>query len=636
MLKKIRLLLAIACFTMVTMLFLDFTGTAHTWFGWMAKVQFLPAVMALNVVVILALCFLTFVFGRIYCSVICPLGVMQDIVSWIRRRRKKGRNKYSYSPEKRWLRYGILAVFIIAIIIGIGSLVALLAPYSSYGRIANNLFLPFYQWGNNILAAIAEHYDSYAFYPVDVWVKSLPTLLIASVTFAVIVVLAWRNGRTYCNTLCPVGTTLSFIARFSLFKVHFDKDKCRNCSLCTKNCKSSCIDFKNHTVDYSRCVVCGNCVSQCKFGALRYGPTPLPLHKGGEYTPAMQNEKTTDGVTTPPPCGEVGRGSGGSVSRRSFLAIAGTVTVGAALSSAKNHILPSLVEGSGEGPKGPLQPLTPPGSLSADNMARHCTGCQLCVTACPNGVLRPSEQLMTLMQPTMSYERGFCRPECTKCSEACPAGAIRPITKEEKAETQIGHAILVKKNCLSLNGQAECGNCERHCPTLAIQMMPSVEDDWDSPLMPVIDTKKCIGCGACENLCPAHPSAIYVEGYAEHQKVQDKEPIEDEAPEAPDVIPCIACGQCMPCPYGLDIPAIFTFLNTCARKGTVPSIAQPEEEFNAAKRAFLISYDRSVPPLQQANHCIGCGRCVPNCPKEIDIPREMMQIDDLVEKLKRR
>ena len=85
-----------------------------------------------------------------------------------------------------------------------------LAPYSSYGRIVQNLFAPAYQWGNNLLAYLAERAGSYAFYRTEVWMKSLPTFLVAAVTFVTLIVLAWRNGRTYCNTICPVGTVLGF------------------------------------------------------------------------------------------------------------------------------------------------------------------------------------------------------------------------------------------------------------------------------------------------------------------------------------------------------------------------------------------------------------------------------------------
>ena len=266
MLRKIRTILAAVFFVLITLLFLDFTGTLHQWLSWMAKIQFLPAVMALNVVVVVALLLLTLVFGRIYCSIICPLGVLQDVLA--RFRRKK--NKYSYSKEVRWLRYPVLVVFIIALVAGVGSFFQLLAPYSAFGRIATMIFQPVWKFGNNILATMAERADSYAFYTVDTWMRSLPVFIIAAVTLVVLIVLAWRGGRTYCNTVCPVGTFLSFFARFSWLKINFDEEKCRNCSLCSKNCKAACIDFKTHTVDYSRCVVCGNCIDSCKFGALKY------------------------------------------------------------------------------------------------------------------------------------------------------------------------------------------------------------------------------------------------------------------------------------------------------------------------------------------------------------------------------
>ena len=202
MLRKIRLTLAVLFFLGVTLLFLDFSGSIHAWLGWMAKIQFLPAILALNVGVVLALVVLTLVLGRVYCSVICPLGVMQDIISWISGKRKTKQYRFSYSPEKKVLRYGMLGVFVVALLSGVGSLAALLAPYSSYGRIVQNLLSPVYQWGNNLLACFAERMDSYAFYETDVWMRSLPTFVIAAITFILLAILAWRNGRTYC-TLIP-------------------------------------------------------------------------------------------------------------------------------------------------------------------------------------------------------------------------------------------------------------------------------------------------------------------------------------------------------------------------------------------------------------------------------------------------
>lgn len=259
MLRKIRIVLALVFFVGVTFLFLDFTGTLHAWLGWMARIQFVPAVLALNFGVVAVMVLLTLVFGRIYCSVICPLGVMQDVIAWLGKKSRK--NRYSYSPAKSWLRYAVLAVFIVAMVAGIGSLAALLEPYSIFGRIASNLLAPVYGWGNNLFALIAERAESYAFYETEVWLKSIPTFIVAAVMLVLIFVLAWRNGRTWCNTVCPVGTFLSFLARFSWLKPVIDTGKCISCRKCERNCKASCIDISSHSIDYSRCVACMDCIA---------------------------------------------------------------------------------------------------------------------------------------------------------------------------------------------------------------------------------------------------------------------------------------------------------------------------------------------------------------------------------------
>ena len=502
MLRKIRTILAAVFFVLITLLFLDFTGTLHHWLSWLAKIQFLPAVMALNVGVIVALVLLTLIFGRIYCSVICPLGVLQDVLARFHRKR----NKYSYSHEVRWLRYPILVVFVLAFVAGIGSLFQLLAPYSAYGRIATMIFQPIWALGNNVLAFLAERADSYAFYSVDVWMKSLPVFIIAAVTLVVLFVLAWRGGRTYCNTICPVGTILSFFARFSFLKIHFDTDKCKNCSMCSKNCKAACIDYKTHTVDYSRCVVCGNCIDSCKFGALRYDNQRL--HKASHSSQSSKTSSTSKASEASPV----------DTSRRSFL-LASAMVAGAAMAQKKDKLMDGgLAELEDKVAPERQTPLTPPGSLSHWHFARHCTGCQLCVSECPNDVLRPSTDLMHLMLPEMSYERGYCRPECTRCSEVCPAGAFHLIDKAEKSSIQIGHAVWIKKNCVPVTDEVECGNCARHCPTGAIEMVQLDENDEASPMVPAINEAACIGCGACEYVCPSRPfSAIYVEGHEVHK-----------------------------------------------------------------------------------------------------------------------
>ena len=508
MLRKIRLAAALLFFTMITLLFLDFTGTVHGWFGWMAKIQFLPAVLALNVGVVIALVLLTLLLGRVYCSVICPLGVFQDIISWVSGKVKK--NRFRYSPALSWLRYGVLAVFVVALVAGVVSLAALIAPYSAYGRIISNLLTPLYQWGNNVLALWAERVDSYAFYSVDVWMKGLSTFAVAVGTVIVLFILAWRGGRTYCNTICPVGTVLGFLSRYSYFKPVIDTSKCNGCGLCARNCKSSCINPKAHEIDYSRCVACMDCLGKCRQGAIKYVSGQMLLKKqtpasegiGKQVSQASLNKEKVD------------------TARRGFFTVSALIAASVAVKAQEKKVDGGLAPLIDKKVPKRATPIVPAGALSFRHFAQHCTACQLCVSVCPNQVLRPSGDLKRLMQPEMSYERGYCRPECAKCAEVCPTDAIHLTSLAEKSAIQIGHAVWIAQNCIVNTDKVSCGNCARHCPTGAIQMIPKDENDESSPKIPVVNTERCIGCGACENLCPARPfSAIYVEGHEMHRVI---------------------------------------------------------------------------------------------------------------------
>ena len=550
MLRKIRITLAAICFVAVTLLFLDFTGTLHLWFGWLAKIQFLPAVLALNFVVIAILLVLTLLFGRIYCSVICPLGIFQDCVSNLSSRRKGKKARFSYSKEIKWLRYGVLVLFVIALVAGLNALVALLAPYSAYGRMVQSLLAPVWLWGNNLLAWIAERQDSYAFVTKDVWLKSLPTLIVAAVTFVVVVVLAWRNGRTYCNTICPVGTTLSFFSRFAMFRPVIDKSKCKSCHACERKCKAACIDVDNHKIDYSRCVDCFDCIDSCRLGALKYrfawgrgvgsgstgAKTPQNAPVGSKMTSDESKNGQNRSSAAPTPVAEpvVRQGSPTAEAtdngRRAFLVGGAAVIGGSLLSSipmrAEDEEIKDKKRDGGFAEVLPKKapnrktPITPFGSESVEKFYKHCTACQLCVTVCPNNVLRPSSRLEHLMQPEMSFEKGYCRPECVKCSEVCPAGAILKITPEEKTEWKVGTAGVDYDLCVVNRDGVSCGNCARHCPVGAIRMVRKNPNDEKSPRIPSVNEEKCIGCGACENLCPSRPiSAITVNGYSVHHNV---------------------------------------------------------------------------------------------------------------------
>lgn len=489
MLRKIRVVMASVLFLLCLMLFLDFTGFFATYFGWIAKIQLVPAILAVNLVVVVLLLLLTFLFGRVYCSIVCPLGVFQDIISRVGSKIRGHRPAFKYMKELKWLRYSFLLLFVVTLIAGIPAVYTLIEPYSSFGRIANALFAPLYQWGNNALAYLAERLDSYAFYRSEVIFKGVTTLIVALVTIVLLFVLAGRKGRIYCNSICPVGTLLGLVSKVALFRPVLDISKCTSCHMCAKRCKSSCIDVESGKIDYSRCVVCFDCIESCKFGALEYkfafGKKTQPL-------------KSQDGL-----------------SRREFLAVSSLMAGSVAL-NAQNKVDGGLAAIEDKiAPERKIS-IVPPGAKSIKNLSDHCTACQLCVSACPNDVLRPSDSLERFMQPESSYEKGFCRPECNKCSQVCPTGAITPLAVEDKVSTHIGHAVWVEKNCLPVADGVSCGLCANRCPVGAISMV-QIEGATQGLKRPVVDQEKCIGCGACEYLCPARPfSAIYVEGNDVH------------------------------------------------------------------------------------------------------------------------
>ena len=457
-LKALRIVFAVLFWTGLTLLL---AGVVLP-LGWMAKLQLLPAILAGNVVVLAVLALLTILFGRIYCSVICPLGVLQDGISHIGAKTRK-KKPFHFRKELAWLRNGVWTLTLVALLADIQLVVALIAPYSAYGRMVRSVVDP-----------------------------SWPLALIAGLSFVLIGTLAFFFGRQgWCNSVCPVGTTLGIFSRFAVFMPVIDKDKCKNCRACEHKCKASCIDIEDHSIDYSRCVSCYDCLGECKFDAIHFG-----------------NSWKRPASSKPEP--ETKADSG----RRAFLA--GTLLLaGGGIAKAQKKVDGGFAAVLDKTSPERDVPLTPPGSKSVEDFYSRCTACQLCVSACPNKVLRPSTEPERLMQPEMGYENGFCRPECTKCGELCPSGAILPVSREEKTQYHIGTARVDRTLCVSLSG-THCGNCARHCPSGAIRMVK----DEDGHLIPVVNEELCTGCGACEFLCPARPlSAITVNGRHSHIEV---------------------------------------------------------------------------------------------------------------------
>ncbi|MDR1543258.1 MAG: 4Fe-4S dicluster domain-containing protein [Prevotellaceae bacterium] len=492
LLKTIRVTLAIAFFSILTFFFVDFTAILSYKWHVLAHFQFIPAIMVGSFAILAILILLTLLFGRIYCSIICPLGVFQDILAWISKKIGKKKKKYSYSKPKNILRWSVLDVLILCAIFNFALIINILEPYSAFGRIITHIFKPIYLFGNNILEKIFTSFGNYTFHKEEIFF-SLSSFSIAILTFFIIGFLAWKNGRTFCNTVCPTGTILGFISRFSLFKIRMDSVKCNSCGLCAAKCKTSCINFRERKIDYSRCVDCFDCLGVCNKKAIKFAPAVAqliaPIPKG----------KTID------------------QDKRKFI-VTGLFTafsIPALLAQGKEIILKS-----GQKIRTRKTPLSPPGSISREHLLKKCTACHLCISKCPSKVLKPAFMeygLAGMMMPTMKFDDGFCNYNCVNCSQVCPNGAILPLTKERKHATQMGKVQFNRDICVVVQKENNCGACSEHCPTQAVKMVPYK----NGLTIPHINTDLCIGCGGCEFICPVRPyRAIFIEGNEVHQEAK--------------------------------------------------------------------------------------------------------------------
>ena len=272
-LRLLRIIFAGLFFSLIFLFFCDFAGVLPKQLHGLMHIQLVPAILSESILILIFLATLTLLFGRIYCSVICPLGVFQDIISWFTQRGKKKNRKrrwFDYSKPQTILRYSILGICAAFLIFGITAPLLYLDPYSNFGRIAVSLFRPLVMEGNNLLNWIALKLHIYHFYYVTVYTVTGWSLAIAATAFLIVGIMALLRGRLFCNTICPVGTLLGLVSRFSLFRIALDKSKCNSCGLCGKACKSQCMNTKERFIDTSRCVVCFNCLDRCKQEGVSY------------------------------------------------------------------------------------------------------------------------------------------------------------------------------------------------------------------------------------------------------------------------------------------------------------------------------------------------------------------------------
>jgi ferredoxin len=502
-LKPFRVIFSLLTFFLILYVFVDFTGKlSHELIRGSVILQFVPsALQFFHLFTAAALGFLfvivlTLLFGRVYCSFLCPLGTLQDLFTRTAsffRRKKRAR----YSKPNTILQNSLLILSLILVFSGSLVLVNLLDPYSLAGRIFSDLVRPVYYGANNILAWILKTFNNYYLYPVEVKYISWSSVIISLFILISIGLLAFFRGRWYCNAICPVGTILGHLSRVSLLKVRIDESGCTSCGLCARVCKAECIDFKEKRVDFERCVACYNCFGACS-------------NNGFSYSTGIRKERTE---------------AEPDLSRRNFIRTTATSTISLA------GLTMGLPGNAAETKTGSSEPVTPPGSGNVWRFTSLCTACHLCVSVCPTKVLQPSlleYGLAGILQPRMNFRAAFCNFDCVACTTICPTEAIQSLTVEQKHRVQTGVSKFIEKKCVVVEKGTACGACSEHCPTKAVEMVP-----YKGTLkIPRVDEKICVGCGACEFACPTRPvRAIYVESNRYHRTAMIPLKKVDEAPE---------------------------------------------------------------------------------------------------------
>lgn len=298
--------------------------------------------------------------------------------------------------------------------------------------------------------------------PYSIYGKALTLFVPGVVLFAVVVALAAiGKGRLWCNWICPVGTLFCLLSKKSACR-HSVGRGCSGCRACFETKKGN-----------------GN---------------------GGANTgaEAVQQAGSADAVA-----------AADGVTRRD--ALKGVIVL-AAVKAAEKTTDGGFAEVSLPGvPKRPA-PVLPPGAVDRTAFNLKCVACGLCIANCRGNCLTASTSLARFGQPEMDFRRGYCLIGCNyACARACPAGALEMIPRLERKNVHMGHAIWKKDHCIRISEGVSCTACSRKCPVKAIHIVEG---------FPVVDKDACIGCGACEHVCPARPEpAIFVKGFERQRRV---------------------------------------------------------------------------------------------------------------------
>ena len=463
---------------------------------------------------------------------------------------------HSDSPKHYlFLWYSILVLTTTLVFAGSLMLVNIVDPFSVFGRFAGQLVLPFGATINNLLVSLSESVGQYIFYPVTLRPVLWPVFWITYGWFVLVIFMSFYHGRLYCNTLCPVGAFFGLFSRCSLFGFVIDRQKCTTCGKCKRMCRSRCVDLVVGKIDGARCVSCFDCVDVCPENAISYTITSFGPWRscGDQYSSACASaliSSPISGIHEVPvpdtdtlplaedlPSPELGNTDvaakidlSKSVEKRKFLFTA--VSLCGGMLATAWPLRPLLARMALVGTVD-HDPVTPPGSLGLDHFSHTCLACHACVSACPENVLLPGFNgygLTGALQPRLDFFVSRCAYTCHACTLVCPSGAILPLSLETKQRTRIGSVRFERHRCLVYSHKRDCGACAEVCPTHAVHTIR--EDNIHHPR---IRPDACIGCGACQLVCPVTPKAIYVVAARVHEKAEPPF-FQQDSPDAPAAI----------------------------------------------------------------------------------------------------
>lgn len=517
--RRFRLAAASLMFFLFLFSSLSSTGAAEKVSLFLSKIQLIPAIIRIStlarglsepgvipavlagVLVLMLISAAAFFTGRIYCAFFCPLGLLQDAViepsvAGAKKRGKRRRRKpfrFVALPARSGNPgYWILAITLLAALSGTMIPLNLLEPYAFWGRITSDLFYPVKLLFNRAAFEASKLQGKYI--PLLDFDFNLPVFAVTLSAALLLLFFTLKKGRIFCSIICPAGTLLGIFSKRSAYTLSIDSRACTGCGLCEKNCRTGCIDSANRVLDFSRCVLCGDCLAVCPEGAVAYSRS----------NPAGRGERS-------------GAGRRYFLSRLSFFAS----------SSAAFFFFPQLLyfRRRSHTPSGEKNtPSLPAGAVSIRHFTSRCISCHRCVSVCPTGVLKPSlfeYGFRGILQPVMDFKSGFCEYDCIKCGRACPAGAILPVNFEKKKTTQTGRVYFESERCVVVTNGTACGACAESCPTHAVGLEPC----GGGLDIPVTDNEICIGCGSCEHICPVPDKAIYVKGLSVHGRAEAREPL---------------------------------------------------------------------------------------------------------------